>query len=288
MGKVNVIENVVNVTEVLKNNGASAYTAAQGFTVTPSGLFFAASLNSNVDPDQAALIGISGSKQYIRTGLTIGHCNDCAYYNGYYYVTVGGGSSDRKTVKRYKLDTSNKWVGSGTFTYIPLSGMGILTDPLDRVSAIAHVSGDNFILSEKRTISVCCLDEKNKQFVEFSRFEIDDIDWSKLSRDNCNTFPQGIYYANDKLYKVFSYESKTSKRVKRNDIAVLSLFGSSPSFNGVSLSTKYSCDRTEKIRFEVEGIGSPDNGSNMYMYANVKNDKDDPQKDSIYSITLQN
>lgn len=291
MGKVNfdMKKPVVNVTELLGD--ASPYTAAQGLAVAPNGVSFAVSLNDDVTPNKAALIGIVGSNRYIRTGVELGHGNDCAYYNGYFYVTVGGDSAAPTTVKRYKLDTSNsnKWVGSGTFTYDPMGGIGIPTAALTKVSAIAHVSGDNFILSQKDRFSVCRLDETNKKFVEFSRFQISPADWAKLSRSGCDKpDPQGMYYAHGKVYKVFSYRNTASDAIKQNDIAALSLQGDSPSFNGISLDAQYSCDRTSQHRFEVEGIGSPDGGTTMYMYANVRKEGAKKQSDSIYSITLQN
>ena len=289
MGKVNVIENVVNVSKLLREHGASAYSAAQGFTVGANGLKFAVSLDDDTNPDKAALIGITDSHQYVRTGLVLGHGNDCTYYGGYYYVTVGGDSDAPKTVKRYKLDTltSEKWVGAGTFTYDPTSGAGIKGDPLTKVSAIAHIFGENFILSQKDRFSVCRLDETNKKFVEFSRFQLSAADYKKLSRSNCEKLPQGMYYAHSKVYKAFSYRNTTSKEIKENDIAALSLEGNSPNFTGISLDTIYSCDRTSKLRFEVEGIGASGGVTNMFMYANVKEDKDSKQSDSIYSITLQ-
>lgn len=289
MGQVDVEKRVVNVTEVLKNHGASAYSAAQGFTVAPNGVSFAVSLNDDVTPNKAALIGIVGSNRYVRTGVELGHGNDCAYYDGYFYVTVGGNSDAPTTVKRFKLDTSNNWVNSGTFTYNPMGGIGIPTDPLNKVSAIAHISGNNFILNKERIFSVCRLDETKKEFVEFSRFQISAADWAKLSRSGCKPpAPQGMYYAHGKVYKAFSYRDTDTEAIKKNDIAALSLQGDSPSFNGISLDARYSCDRTSKVRFEVEGIGSPDGGSHMYMYANVKNDSKGGQTDSIYRITLQN
>lgn len=285
-----MIENVVNVSKILREHGASAYSAAQGFTVGANGLKFAVSLDDDTNPDKAALIGITDSHQYVRTGLVLGHGNDCTYYSGYYYVTVGGDSDAPTTVKRYKLDTlsSEKWVGSGTFTYTPTSGTGIKGDPLTKVSAIAHIFGENFILSQEDRFSVCRLDETNKKFVEFSRFQLSAADYKKLSRSGCGKpLPQGMYYARSKVYKAFSYRNTDTEKIKENDIAVLSLKGTTPNFTGISLDTIYSCDRTSKLRFEVEGIGASDGLTNMYKYANVQEDKDSKQSDSIYSITLQ-
>ena len=290
MGKVNVIENVVNVSKILREHGASAYSAAQGFTLGANGLKFAVSLDDDTNPDKAALIGITDSHQYVRTGLVLGHGNDCTYYSGYYYVTVGGDSDAPTTVKRYKLDTlsSEKWVGAGTFTYDPIIASEIKTKALTKVSAIAHIFGENFILSQRDRFSVCRLDETNKKFVEFSRFQMSEDDYDKLSRSGCgDPIPQAMYYARSKVYKAFSYRNTNTEEIKENDIAVLSLKGTTPSFNGISLDTIYSCDRTSKLRFEVEGIGASDGLTNMYMYANVKESESSKQSDSIYSITLQ-
>lgn len=63
--------------------------------------------------------------------------------------------------------------------------------------------------------------------------------------------------------------------------------GSSPVFNGISLNAIYACNRPEKARFEIEGIGSADGGKNMYMLANVQNEKGGDQTDSIYEIKLE-
>lgn len=289
MGRVS-LEYEANITEVLENQGASDYTAAQGFTVAPSGVSFAVLLNKKVTPNKGALMCIAGSNRYIRTDMDFGHGNDCAYYDGYVYVTVGGEGADRKQVKRYELNTgtANNWLDAGVFTYIPMSSHKIQTDLLDRVSAIDYVSGNHFILIEGKKFSVCCLDEANQQFVEISRFEINDADYKKLSRSNCTRRPQGICYMKNKLYKVFSYEDDTSGKIKKNDIAAFHLQGTSPSFTGISLNTKYSCDRTSLVTFEVEGIGSPNDGGRMYLSANVRGEGTDKQSDAVYKVTLEN
>lgn len=284
MGTVHVGERMLNITEALKNQGHAEYTSAQGFTIAPNGVSYAMSLDKHEDYESSVLMSIIDWHVYTRFGMDLGHCNDCEYYNGCVYVTVGGDGANRKKVNRLAFSTYDGWKYLDTFTYVPKDDNG----GLDRVSGIAHISGDNFILSEGKKFSVCWLDEEKKQLAEFSRFQINDVDNDQLSRNNCYRRAQGIYYAKNKLYKVFVYENNTSEKIKRNDIAVFNLQGNSPSFTGMSMAAKYACDDTSKVTFELEGIGSADSGNNMYMLANVRNTKESGQSDSIYKITLKN
>lgn len=117
--------------------------------------------------------------------------------------------------------------------------------------------------------------------MEVSRFNLGNL--SELSRNGFDRDAQGIYCSGKKLYKVYSYRS--SGVVKRNDIAVFTMPGNSPSFSGTAtLNTIYSCDRTDKDFFEIESISSPDSGNTMYMLANVK--ENNKPCDKIYSISL--
>lgn len=286
MGRVIINSTKYDISKILKNKNLEGYTAAQGYTIGSDGLNVAIALatlqegQETDDPRDAVLIGVSGTDIYTKSNLDLVHGNDCTFYDGKYFIAPGG-KVGNKVIKAYELD-NGKWVGAGSYTYMPMTSKDIQFPALPKVSAIAHISGKYFILGEELKVSVCELDTKTKQFNEFSRFGLDTSDKSKLVRDNCTRKYQGIYYKNKKLYKVFSYQNKA--KIAWNDVAVFDLKGTTPSFNGTTLNASYTCDNASLNTFELEGIASY--GGNMYVYANVKENA--TQKDSIYSVTLQN
>lgn len=296
MGRVKLGAMKYNISDILRKRGLGDYTAAQGYTIGEGDMNVAISLmkrgdNPDEDDRKAVILGLSGDKQYITWDLKLKHANGCAYYDGKYFIAPAGDGSNI-VVPAYKWNESlSKWVEDSRYTYIPMTSKDIPVKALSKVSNIAYISGENFILGEGLKISVCKLDKAKKQFQEFSRFTLDTSDKSKLVRGDLKRISQGVYYKDKKLYKVFSYGREHSDGtvgpITMNDVAVFDLKGKTPSFNGTKLNASYTCDDSSKDAFELEDIAEAPDGK-MYVSANVVIDEANkpPQQDAIYRITL--
>ena len=288
MGYVRLDAMAYNISQILEDKGISDYTATQGYTIGKDNMSVAISLmksddSPNEEDRKAVILGLLGDKQYVTWDLNLIHANDCTYYDGKYYIAPAGDKSN-KVVPAYKWDENlSKWVEDGSYTYTPLTNKDIPVEALARVSNIAHISGENFILGEGLKISVCKLDIAKKQFQEFSRFKLNTSGKNELSRPNFDRLSQGVYYKDKKLYKVFSYEHKPDL-ITMNDVAVFDLQGKTPSFNGTTLNASYTCDDSSRDAFELEDIAAASDGQ-MYVSANVI--QGGKQQDSIYRITLK-
>lgn len=268
---------ICNVTSKLKEKGAGSFNCVQGYTVSTGSNFvhFVTARPDGVE-NNVAVGHMLGDIMSVSKNRELGHANDCAYYDSGFFIAQGGGNTTSTKIKR--LDNSLNHVA--TYTYSAMKDSGKLTN----ITCIAHLSSKYFILGSGTKFAICFLDTNNNLLIEKSRFTITDTDLSMLKRDNCTRSGQGIYYSRGKLYKVYSYSSGTI--IKKNDIAVFTLRGSSPLFSGATLDTIYSCDKTGKEFFEVESITSPDSGSTMYILANVIDSGESSDKDRIYSVSL--
>lgn len=263
--------------KLMEENGKGEYTKLQGYTISSNYTHMLVML-SNLDTTAVLVRGkgqntissitISGSKQ-------LGHGNDCAFKDNFYIAQ--GGSEPNTVIKCFNSSFSLL----GQYSYKTREGK----TPISSISCIAYISDKYFFLGSGRKYAVCSLDENAKVFQEVSRISIPNEIIDELKRTNCTLTSQGIYYAKNKLYKVYSHKDSQNK-ILRNDIVVFALPGTGPKFSGdVSLSAIYSCDRTQKELFEIESISSPDNGSTFYMATNQMEDSI-TQKDCIYKIKL--
>lgn len=82
---------------------------------------------------------------------------------------------------------------------------------MDTVSCIAHITGNYFFLGAARIYTVCLLDKNTNIFKEVSRVKITDEDINMIKRPGYSIISQGIYYANNKLYKVYAHEEPNKK-----------------------------------------------------------------------------
>lgn len=156
-------------------------------------------------------------------------------------------------------------------------------EALKGISGIAHITGNYFALSQGMRVSICEMNKKTQIFKEISRFRLSKIGNHLTRGDDYTRVPQGIYCTDSKLYKAFSYKD-SSGAIKRNDIAVFKFNNTMPSdIEQATFSTSYSCDRTGKELFEVESLGSPDNGKTMYMLTNID---DNGAQDKLYCVSF--
>lgn len=273
---------ICKVTELLNGQGAGTYNSVQGYTVSTGAneVHFVTARPDGIE-NNVAVGRILGKSMSVSTNRTLGHANDCAYYDDGYFIAQGGGNAKNNT-KVKRLNNSLQHVA--TYTYSPMKDSG----KLETITSIAHISSGYFILGAKKKFSVCLLDTTQNLFVEKSRFTISNDDLAQLKRDNCTRNGQGIYFLGGKLYKVYSYgyTSNSKTIINQNDIAVFKLSGISPSFSGATLDTIYSCDKTNKEFFEVESISSPDSGRNMYILANAIDKGESNDNDKIFSVSF--
>lgn len=273
------IDNVVcNVTKLMEAKGKGEYTSLQGYTISSNYIHMLVMLSNK---DTTAVLA-RGEGQTTVSSLAISdskylkHGNDCAF-NKNFLIAQGGGEDPNTTIKCF----NSSFNLLGQYTYQTMAGK----NPLNTVSCLAYISGNYFFLGSGKIYAVCSLDETNKIFQEVSRVSISDEIINQLKRTGCTLLSQGIYYAKNKLYKVYSHKDSNNK-ILRNDIVIYDLPGSSPKFNGkVSLNAVYACDRIEKELFEIESISSPDNGNSFYMATNQM-ENSTTQKDCIYKIIL--
>lgn len=275
-GTVKVSGTVCNVTKLMAEKGKGQYNTLQGYSVSSNYVHMIVMIQS----DTAAVLARGEGQDTISSlavsdNKTLGHGNDCAYHNNF-YIAQGGGKNSCDDILCFNSSFSQV----GKYTYKKMNGV----NALPTVSCIAHITGNYFFLGTGRLHAVCVLDKNTKIFQEVSRVELTKEDINLIERSGCEIIYQGIYYANNKLYKVFSHKGSNGK-IQCNDIAVFSLSGNSPKFNKAVLSAFYSCDRTGKESFEIESVSSPDQGKTFYMATNQMEDTV-TRKNSIYKIQL--
>lgn len=281
MGKtVQVIENICNITERLHEYGCSYFDSLGGYAInTESKNHFVIAKKSD---EEAVFVKTKGDA-FICSSVkkNVKHANDCAFYDGKFYVALGKQKKASTIIQCYGADM--KYIGQYSYYARPLPFGKELTN----ITGIDHVMGKIFIMGSENNYSLCYLNENDRQFFEVSRVVIDPSSaTNRTERKKYKRQGQGIYTDGEKMFKVYSYNTE-GNHTKRNDIVEFKLPGYSPSYNGnTSVSNYYACDRTEKNTFEIEGISSPDkNSSNLYMSANVT-ESSGKQADAIYHIRL--
>lgn len=127
--------NIITEMKSVDSTKANDYTKLEGYTRKPDGTHMVTMLQQN--EDSGVLVEISYSTNISNKKSAIMHANDCAYYDGYYYVVTGGypdKHGDSCIIKRYNSDL--KLVADYTYT----DPEGEIKD----ISCIAHISGNNF------------------------------------------------------------------------------------------------------------------------------------------------
>lgn len=221
---------------------AGKYVKLAGYTRGWDGTNLAVMLPQNEDP-MGSGIGVfvsmlNGTTKVTGLKKNIGHANDGAYFNEQYFFATGGGEGkNSKIIKCYGMDLKH----DGDYTF---------TGPENDISCISHIVNNYFFLGKGNKIYVCWKDSAKMTFDKVGQEIALPVEntvvegWTK----------QGMYCRSDKLYKIYGEKVGRGSQIKRNYIAVFDLKGECPKYTGASLSAVYSCNRTEKFLFEVQGI----------------------------------
>ena len=257
-----------------KDSNLKKYTSTQGYAIKSNGKHIVAIRNDNTN--ETALIKLNGNvREEMKLGKKLGHANDCTCHDGHVFVAQGGGDTKSCDIKEF--DETLQHVA--TYQYVEKNSK----TKLENITSIAHVKQNYFIIGEGRNYVVARLNKSAKTLDGCSAFELkkSDVDGLRKSDSISKRSPQGICYADGKLYKAYSYT--VNSKITRNDIACFDLPSSSPSFSGTAtLLRKYTCDKTDKSLFEIESIDSPDGGNTFYIASN------ESSGDMIYKATLRN
>ncbi len=268
------------------SNALGGYDSIQGYTCNQSNQkHFFTSMKKDINNANKLYQYTANGSSHTDSTAHCGHGNDCAYYDGLYYVARGGGKAPEIPVK----DPENVYVYNGSFTQVGIrtytqSNNLNPSEALAGVTQIASMGGGYFLLGLKDRCSVCRLEAD--RLMERTRFDVSagvkqvaaerDVDY-----DN-GIVRQGIYCANHKLYKVVSILK--NKKIQENNIIEIYLNGTWPEVTSGTYQKNYQWDRPDQSSFEVEDISSPDSGETIYGIANSTDGK--WQTDAIYRITL--
>lgn len=228
MGNVSLLNYVCDVSSAIARH-ASGYTSTQGYTVGADNSQVVVAINPG---NKGCFLKFknAGGFSTVKTGLSFGHGNGCAYYGGYYYVVLGGGG-DSPVIKRYdknfNLNRIYNCIGDN--------------NKKQNVSGITHMSGDYFILSRGGTAFVCkkydtASVETYGGFRIYSSFSINNLKITNAFGDGYDLVPQSIYYdkREGKLYRVVSFRNSAGQ-IKRNAIAKFTLSNNAPSYSMATL-----------------------------------------------------
>ena len=279
---------VVNVTKKLDGN----FPLLGGLDIGENSFVFAARrAKSNTDKyhhlyGKISKMPISGGTMSESALHVLEHGNDIAYYNGNYYVAMGNGldNNDEKRIAQFPSNLM-KCIH---FTFNSQSGILDGLEPLQYISKICYYSGIRFIAGNGLHLAMCKLNEAGYAFDETGRFDLEDNKSVLVRSDYPKRAGQSIFYANHKIYNIFSYKESNGEYIC-NDIAVYRV---SEYRNTLctSLETVYRCDVTtvfgeEKMNlFEIEGITAL-NGTDFYIAVNQR-DEADNACDAIYRVNL--
>ena len=267
------------------SQNAGAYTTTEGYTFGEGNSQVVIGLN---DSGKGCFLKYqnNGVFQKSEKGLDLGHGNGCTYYNGYYYVALGGGGINSSVIKRYdknfNFDRQYKCLGAYDVPF--------------NVSSITHMSGDYFIVASGTNAYVCKKydaspgDTYYGGFVQYSQLPLyrQEVD---RAFSEYTLVPQSVYYekADKMLYRVVSYQ-KGSEKIRKNGIAKYSLSGGAPSYNTATFEGLYTDDQPDRPEFEMESMSADSNGQ-KYVAVNAKyvDEKTGNKKecDAIFKVFLQ-
>jgi len=222
---------------------AGTYVKLAGYTRGWDGTNLAVMLPQDEDPTGSG-IGVfvsmlNGTTKVTGLKKNIGHANDGAYFNEQYFFATGGAREgvNSKIIKCYGMDLKH----DGDYTF---------TGPKNDISCISHIVNNYFFLGKGNKIYVCWKDSAKMTFDEVGQEIVLPVENTVVG----GWTNQGMYCRSDKLYKIYGENVGKGGQIKRNYIAVFDLKGECPKYTGASLSAVYSCNRTEKFLFEVQGI----------------------------------
>lgn len=291
MAKVELTKYVCDVSLAAANGNLSTfqknYPHAQGFTVGKNNNFVALKIKGGSSDDGCILeYSSSGGRPTKKIkGQRFGHGNDCAYLEGYYYITQGGGGDEQHIIRRYdsSFNADKYYECIGSEGNIKSTGIAHLTEDFFLIFGAApnDVQGHIFVCKK--------YDSPNStspgRFAAMTKIEI--------SKNNANavcsgTTGQGIYYDQSEKTLYIIYSGAQTKNV----IAKFTLTGPSPSYTAATPGTAYACDNTDSDikTFEAEAM-SEDSKGNKYLLANInlKSNVYSPQEcDSIFQVKFIN
>lgn len=293
--KLTIMGKVYDVSKMFQAEGMGNYTSSQGYTVTTEKEYkhFITAIDTNPKSNtkDKVAVGLVKGKQgangkvdgKYKDDKSYGHANDCTYYDNCFFIAQGGGKN-KPSLQILCLNSSLEEEPPYYFQSMTNCSNG--TAALTSITGISHIKYGYFALGQEDRISICELHKDTRILKEISRFELSKIG-THLSRKGYTRVGQGIYCTGSKLYKAFSYEiadEESNEAIKRNDIGVFKFNSGTPSMiNRATFSTSYSCDHTEKKLFEIESLGSPDDGKTMFMLTNVD---ENGQKDTLYKVSF--
>lgn len=276
---------VIEKMRIESTSAADNYRGLQGYTagIGDSQLFVmqkAISQNNQGSAEsKAKLVEVSYTNTVTEISsdkTNLKHGNDCAYYNGYYYVVT----RDNAVIYEFKRSTLNK---SREYSCEGLNFSG--------VSCIAHISGNYFLLGSRRKLAVCekrITGDTSGKFVAQTLFKLDgDTSDAEITTVNGkgNLTRQGMYVSKSGyLFKAYG-QKKTNGQITTNYIAKWELDGTSPKYTGCTLKSMYDHTNTDRFLFEVESISA--GSSSMYAAVRIEdNGTADPFKAKLYRITF--
>lgn len=285
--KITVGTRVLNISDRLKKDSISGYTAVGGYTARSDTKKHFVTVQGNEDSDKSVILRYDpvGSTVVYKKNALIGHCNDCAYYNSRIYIAMGGGSTSSKVIASFPAGYTSSDTKT-THKYISNSQVNTGVSVLNNITGIAYMSGNKFILSQGDICSICEL--TNSDFVEKNRFILSANTKLRSAQDaTLTSVPQSIYYKDKILYKAYSFK-KTYQREKilKNDILEFELPTNLSVTKPIAIYKKrHICDKSDDnyIKFEIESLSSM--GSQFCMAVNEET-WSRVQRDSIYKITL--
>lgn len=192
----------------------------------------------------------------------MGHANDIAYSNGYYYIVKGGGDVSSDRVLRY--NTSMQFVD--------------FFECEKNVTSIACFSKNKFIFGKGDTLYLMEMDNKSKAFKIICTGTIE-----RKGTALDGWINQGMCYYNSYLYKV--YGKATSGRIRNNYIAKFVCRNNNSKRLDLTLTAIYDCSKTDQYLFEIEGISVTSTG--LYVAVDKRESKVSDYKVAIYQVQLK-
>ena len=270
----------------------------QGFTMNPhTGDYFLTMLDGNSDNKvRLARVPYLGNNAgsvsavnptNINDFLTMGHANDCAYYNDRIYIVQGDGKGTNV------ISYTTSLTGKKTYPYTYHDTKANLG--MTYFSSICYQSGSGgwFILGGKGL-----LDEKTKEegakfitayfdgskFIGVKFFTLEGVK-SIIKIDGRDIQHQTACVKNWSYYRIFNHKESNGQIIK-NTIVSYVLPGTFPSFSGTApYVAHFNNEKKDRYFFEMEGLAYYND--DLYASANVKVNKDDTLRNKVFKVTFK-